>query len=327
MCCRDFRAVCVSRFDFIILISLLMIIFFQLKLFTSLHGSSLAVREISEPSNALIILLPCLGCDDDTEYINLHNMLLPSLNTHYKAGELTICFLVEDLRPGWSLSFSNVTEVFRVHNTPVHFKLINVAKYFLPSERQLAFKSIHCVNVYIGYKMMCHFFVRSLFHIPELSTFKYLWRMDSDSQLTAPVFRDPFSAMVTDSAVYGFNIIQPDGCCHGIGSTFLNWIASMNRFFLLAPRFNVSTYEPVCLLYYSNFEIYDAAYFRTDPLYNSWVDYVLLDGGIFRSRWGDHLIKSIFIKALLNTSKVRCMNDIIPGYSHQKAQAAECYNL
>jgi hypothetical protein len=155
-----------------------------------------------------------------------------------------------------------------------------------------------------GYNHMCRFFAGEVFRQPALARFDYYCRLDTDSFINAPVGYDLFDFAQSAGVWYGFlndAIHDNPEYCQGL------WDA--------ARKFGISTaHIPEGRLYYTNFEVCYLPWFRGNP----WrAFYRFLDdaGGIYAHRWGDHTIRYIGVKALMEPERVKQLTGI--AYSHQ----------
>lgn len=57
---------------------------------------------------------------------------------------------------------------------------------------------------------MCRFWNSVIFEVPALTQYDYIMRLDTDALLTTLMAADPFVAMDTQGAVYGYKCVVPD---------------------------------------------------------------------------------------------------------------------
>jgi len=167
----------------------------------------------------------------------------------------------------------------------------------------------------IGYRNMCRFFAGEIFQHTSLQKYKYIWRLDSDSYLLAPIKYDVFNKMAEEKYVYGYQHIEKDVpevskdlwtitkkyiSDHQINPTYLSK-------FLNNGEWDRS-------YYYTNFEIIDIDYFKSNVIKNFY-QYLDKSGGIYYYRWGDAIIRLLTLAIFSDESKVHQFSDI--AYQHQ----------
>ena len=87
---------------------------------------------------------------------------------------------------------------------------------------------------------------------------------------------------------------------------------------MYSPQWNGETHEmEECFLgYYNNFELLRADRFASSPVYRSWVSAIDANGGIYRHRWGDALLRRV------GCALMQCKVHRTPGPWHPRLVAA-----
>ena len=141
-----------------------------------------------------------------------------------------------------------------------------------------------------GYRHMCHFFANDIFHRPELDGYQYYLRLDTDSRILSRVKYDLFTLMKDKDKRYGFITDRfNDQPCFAVGlwARFAEFVTNHPEHLTYKKLY---TEIPELKIYYTNFEICDIAWFRSEPWVSffKWIDEAQ---GIYIHRWGDHTIR------------------------------------
>lgn len=136
----------------------------------------------------------------------------------------------------------------------------------------------------MGYRHMCRFFSGELFKHPALAPYRYILRLDTDSTILGPL-EDIFERMANEKADYGYRMISRDypSCYVGFYDAF-------------KAASGVSGNNWDGELYGSNFEVIDLDCFRANH-YLSVYDLMDKTGGFLLHRWGDHIMRFIYLTA------------------------------
>ena len=158
-----------------------------------------------------------------------------------------------------------------------------------------------------GYYHMIRFFFFDLFEAVSLAGHRFWMRLDSDAAFEAPL-TDPFQ-LLRDSPHLGYlHSVTNEDCgavVEGLTKFVRRWAAdeaalsAVESARLLAQIAAVQNSSAVgrCVLgYYNNAEVGRFASFRS-PRMARFRAAVLRDGGIYRHRWGDALLRRISIEA------------------------------
>jgi len=174
----------------------------------------------------------------------------------------------------------------------------------------------------VGYRAMCRFFAGAYLRHPALQSFRYAWRIDSDSVYTCPVRYDVFARMRDAGWAYGWNVLYYEAPTIA-GRTL--WQATQ-RFCRMHPRLGENALHAVDPLiswwgdysrchYWNNFEVMDMDHFRVHTPYLQYFDYLDAQHGFWLYRWGDALVRTLGVHLFLRPQQVHRFDDI--GYSHQ----------
>jgi alpha 1,2-mannosyltransferase len=161
-----------------------------------------------------------------------------------------------------------------------------------------------------GYRHMCHFFANDIFLRNELSDYRYVMRMDDDSYILSPLRQNVFETMQKHAFLYAYRAIVKDKqrYCAGLWPLaeryFHEAAGAVRPFGEVTPR----------TAYYTNFEICDLQWFRDEP-WQAFFRMIDQAGGIWKYRWGDHVIRYIGVQALMPESRIWCVTPM--HYRHQ----------
>ena len=161
-----------------------------------------------------------------------------------------------------------------------------------------------------GYRHMCHFFANDIFLRDELACYERYMRLDVDSYILSPVKYNIFERMAQKGWKYVYRMEMKE---HATVAKGLREAAE--AYFSSNPSC-VRNHPAIkrLKLYYTNFEICDLEFFRSEP-WQKYFGAIDATGGIWRHRWGDAPIRWLGIKYLMRPSEVHCMRDM--SYFHQ----------
>ena len=166
----------------------------------------------------------------------------------------------------------------------------------------------------IGYRSMCRFFSGELFRSDIFlnNGYKYVMRLDSDSKFLSGSKISLFEWATQNNLIYSYiqSAIQWDHplVCRKFKSSALWILLHINlRFFLRG------LVVPVARMYYTNFEIMEVAFFRSNNWEKFWSK---LDdkGGFYLYRWGDAIVRYMGIVSMVPKSRRK---KIPPGFIYQ----------
>ena len=168
--------------------------------------------------------------------------------------------------------------------------------------------NIPCLS-HISYRHMCRFQSKLVYEEPILFGLQFLWRLDDDSQILAPIQYDLFQFMKQRSLLYGYVIQHFDSykCTTNLWPAVDKFV-NENR---VTPTFFHEWKEPQII--YNNFEISSSSIWRSES-YQRYVNYLDRLGGIYYFRWGDAPIKSLALSLFVNKSSMHQFTDIT--YKH-----------
>lgn len=178
----------------------------------------------------------------------------------------------------------------------------------------------------IGYRKMCDFFSGGIFKLDIIKNYRYIWRLDTDSFLLSPLLKSPFSTMWEWSKVYGYINIQNDHpqMCVGL------WEES-ESFFKQNPELLVNDIYKMrknheFMVFYTNFEIMDVDWFSNpNGGYMKYYERIRAAGGIFTTRWGDHVVRYLAVNSMCKDSEIKFFDDI--NYYHSSHYLNKKYNI
>jgi hypothetical protein len=176
-------------------------------------------------------------------------------------------------------------------------------------------------DVWLKYKNMCRFWAGEIFRHPKVLEYDYYMRLDCDSSFKEPIGYDPFEMMKKEDKDYAFLT----------GGKFLDTVPYFEGLNSALQEFEVQYVHPGTrslaqiikntvdslqegTLYYTNFEIVRVKAF-SESLYMNLFDHIERVGGIYKHRWGDHIIRYAGIHLLIGFDRVKEISDM--RYFHQ----------
>ncbi|CAG8732269.1 2714_t:CDS:2, partial [Racocetra persica] len=170
-----------------------------------------------------------------------------------------------------------------------------------------------------SYRHMCRFNSGFFFQHQLLLPFDYYWRLEPSVKFMCDIDYDPFLFMQKNKLVYGFTISlkEYESTIPTLWDAVKQFIKEYphhikeNNIMKFISNDNGETYN-LCH-FWSNFEIGDLNFWRSDP-YRDFFNHLDKLGGFFYERWGDAPVHSIAVALLAQKSKVHFFNDI--AYYH-----------
>ena len=161
-----------------------------------------------------------------------------------------------------------------------------------------------------GYRHMCHFFANDIFMREELRGYDFYMRLDVDSYVLSKVRYNVFERMRREGRKYAYRMVMNERA-----KVVRGLLAAATAHFTAnpAPGVQAPAVRKV-RLYYTNFEICDLEWFRSD----GWQRYfaaIDATGGIWRHRWGDAPIRWLGLQYLLRPDQTLCLRWM--AYFHQ----------
>ena len=164
-----------------------------------------------------------------------------------------------------------------------------------------------------SYHNMCRFWAGLVFSNPKVAEYEWYMRLDCDSFITEPFGRDPFEEVENAGAIYGY---LTDGIMHDSSPHSQDLNKTIKEYQDESKMVLHGTIDDVRegMLYYTNFEICKIAEFKT-PGYAGMFDHIDKNGGIYRHRWGDHIIRYAGLHLFWPKEAVRELKGV--SYTHQ----------
>lgn len=155
----------------------------------------------------------------------------------------------------------------------------------------------------IGYRHMCRFYSYGMYDLEELKGTDYYLRLDCDSYITSKIDYDLFELMSSKDYIYGYNKITTDNpvVCKNLWEISKEY--SLENKTLKTPIDEIQKYN----LYYTNFEIARFDWFKNSD-YKNYFKFLDKYNGIYKYRWGDHVIKYLGIEMFLDDNKKHWFN-------------------
>lgn len=149
-----------------------------------------------------------------------------------------------------------------------------------------------------NYLHMCNFVAGKIMNHPEMSQYDYVLKMDDDTFFVKPIEFDIFKFMKDGGYRLGSSTVKKQDskrqkdCQIGLRELVKNYIKSNN----IDPANKVALdkkgdWNNVCTYYPS---IWDLNIFRNEN-WKKWWSYVDESGGIYKHRWGDLEIHSLYV--------------------------------
>ena len=167
--------------------------------------------------------------------------------------------------------------------------------------------SPYSVGFSIGYRHMCRFFAGKIYDCLILKDYKYYWRLDAHSYVLKKINYDIFKYMEVNNILYGYIDSGKD-----ITNTDSLWIVTKKYLEDKNIKYD-KTWDGIA--YGTNFEISSFEFWRSSE-YKNYFDYIDRTGGIYKYRWGDHIIHYLAISIFVSEQKLHKFTDI--AYQHNK---------
>lgn len=166
----------------------------------------------------------------------------------------------------------------------------------------------------VGYLNMCRFFANDIFKQPILDNFEYYCRLDTDSFILSPVLSDIFEDAKNNNIKYGYindSIRDIPKYTVGLWELAQKFIKEHEEIPVYSKLYSDIEENR---LYYTNFELCHIPWFRSD-IWKSFFEVIDNDGGIYRHRWGDHVIRYIGVRLFMPPEQIKRITSV--HYSHQ----------
>lgn len=180
-----------------------------------------------------------------------------------------------------------------------------------------------------SYHNMCRFYLGNFYNVPELKAYQYYWRIEPSVDFYTDIKYDVFKYMEATKKVYGFtiNLYDISKSVETLWPETLKFLNKGDNYkyvnpngafqWLLEnqqnPKNNKESHGYSTCHFWSNFEIGDMDFFRSEP-YNEWFKYLDETGKFYYERWGDAPVHSVGIGLFADTKDVHWFRDI--GYFH-----------
>ena len=140
----------------------------------------------------------------------------------------------------------------------------------------------------VDYRYMIRWKAGLMWEMPELSSYEYVWMLDTDAFILGPISYDPFAVMAAANATYGYidvNVETPE-VAGGLADCVEEYLADHPRVRPTLLRKYKSGGKWDGSKFYTNFQVARLDYGRSEG-YRRFFDHVDRNGGIFRHRWGN----------------------------------------
>ncbi|CUM67825.1 uncharacterized protein PRCAT00005532001 [Priceomyces carsonii] len=180
-----------------------------------------------------------------------------------------------------------------------------------------------------SYHNMCRFYLGNFYNVPELQDYRYYWRLEPSVDFYSDVNYDVFKYLEGTKKKYGFTIslYDIDESVATLWPETLKFLNTDDNFKLVNkngafqwlledqqnPKKNLVANGYSTCHFWSNFEIGDMDFFRSEP-YDSWFRYLDSTGKFYYERWGDAPVHSVGLSLFADKNDIHWFRDI--GYYH-----------
>ena len=168
----------------------------------------------------------------------------------------------------------------------------------------------------VDYRYMIRWKAGLMWEMPELSSYEYVWMLDTDAFILGPISYDPFAVMAAKNATYGYidvNVETPE-VAGGLADCVEEYLADHPRVRPTLLRKYKSGGKWDGSKFYTNFQVARLDYGRSEG-YRRFFDHVDRNGGIFRHRWGNDPFAFLAASILLRDDQIVHFDDV--PYLHQ----------
>ncbi|CAF3253901.1 unnamed protein product [Rotaria socialis] len=171
-----------------------------------------------------------------------------------------------------------------------------------------------------NYQHMCRFWFKLVLDIPLVLEYQYLMRLDDDSKILG-AWNNIFDLMTKREAVYFGNIEEADSEKGLPGlmklKTFTIEYKEKYRLIPKNPNRLVRAFdiENHIRLYNTNFDVIKIEFFRK-PHIRHWTDAIDATYGIFKYRWGDHVLRYLTTALFATSTEELLRTDFNLAYCH-----------
>ncbi|AAS52442.1 AEL243Wp [Eremothecium gossypii ATCC 10895] len=202
---------------------------------------------------------------------------------------------------------------------------INREKYDVQKLKLLTLKVGHAEED--SYHLMCRFYSRYFYKVPELAKYRYVWRLEPNVNFHSELNYDVFQFMKAANKIYGFTISLYDNpwSVESLWDHTMDFVRAHPHYLNQAgatdwlreniqksENFKITRGYSTCH-FWSNFEIIDLEFLRSEA-YEQFVEYLDQTGGFFYERWGDAPVRSLALALFANASDIHWFRDI--AYNH-----------
>jgi hypothetical protein len=174
-----------------------------------------------------------------------------------------------------------------------------------------------------NYQLMIRFWFKIIFELPQLQEYKYIMRLDDDSQIMNTWF-NIFDEMRIKRAVYFANdvIIEEERRLPGtmkFKQVTLEY-QKQNNITVKQPEMLQKAFGDDYILSYSNnFEVMQIEFFRRSNV-RHWIETIDRTHGIFKYRWGDAILRYITMALFAEQHEVLHRSQYNLSYCHKKCR-------
>ena len=181
----------------------------------------------------------------------------------------------------------------------------------------------------VSYRKMCRWYAGWFWWNEITAQFRWYWRVDPGIGFYCDMLEDPFESMQRRGERFSFVITLSEykNTVQGLWEATRGYVAKKaaevvevlaedNSLAFLAddPEKGMQAELLTHCHFWSNFEIGDMGFFRSDA-YREYFEYLDKEGGFFYQRWGDAPVHSIAAALFLRRDEIRWWGEV--GYSHE----------
>ena len=164
----------------------------------------------------------------------------------------------------------------------------------------------------LGYRHMCRFYALGIYDY--LTDYDYVMRLDDDSYIESKIGYNIFEFMRSNDLDYGYVKSEYDTHAETMAT-----LPDFVRKYVLTNQITMNCdFEAIdCLHYYSNFHVTRVSFWLRNDV-QKFLEAIDNDGGIYRYRWGDHVIQTLALKIYSHLSRIHLFEDFkYTHYSHR----------
>jgi hypothetical protein len=207
---------------------------------------------------------------------------------------------------------------------PLHF--VNISHFLAPSQDEVSMLKGADVRMRASgmpVRKLYEFWAVHAHMLPELSRYRYLWRLETDTNITKPVAENVYDVMSTHDSVVGYLLLQKANkeACQGLQRATQDFYKIDSTFTPVssdADIFLQSFEQRDCPHWRSNFQLMDLNFFRMSKTYTNYTMYLQRKvHGFVKYRWGTHLVQTLSVLLEVPPQRTLCLRPWIQGFKNR----------